>query len=142
MPRPTVLLRHAQRSDTHLDWMLDLPSGRGLATFRCRVAWPDWARVGRVTLTRLPDHRRAWLDRQGPASGGRGRVTRLGRGVADLGVVHRHGFHVGLRWPDGPGVAAGAVAGRVVRLHRDRFEFLADPAPPPPHPAPSGRCPG
>ena len=142
MTRPTVLLRHAQRPNTHLDWMIDLPGTPGLATFRCGVAWPDWARAGRVTLDALPPHRRAWLDRQGPASGGRGRVTRLGRGVAEVAAIGVHGFHVALSWPDGLGIPAGSVTGRVVRLHRDRFEFVASRVVGSSFNASAGRCPG
>ena len=131
LPAATVLLRHERREDTHLDWMIDLPGFGGggtdgpLTTFRCAVAWPDWQRSGRVGLTALPPHRRAWLHRQGALSGGRGRALRLGRGTAWVEAVHRHGWAMRLAWPAGPGLPAGEVRGRVVRLHANRWEFLA-----------------
>ncbi|BAM04139.1 hypothetical protein [Phycisphaera mikurensis] len=135
----TVLLRHAQRGDSHLDWMIDLPDGTDtLRTFRCAAAWSDFDRLGRVGLLGLAPHRRAWLTRQGrprgPRSAGRGRVLRLARGTAEVEHADCHGFHLRLAWPAGPGHAAGAFRGRVVRLHRERFEFLRDDhEPPAPH---------
>ncbi len=139
LPAATVLLRHERREDTHLDWMIDLP-GFGdaeagaprpmLTTFRCADAWPDWQRLGRVGLTALAPHRRAWLDRQGAVSGGRGRALRLGRGTVWVQTTHQHGWEMRLAWPAGPVVPAGEVRGRVIRLHEGRWEFVAAPARP------------
>lgn len=100
----TVLLRHARRGDTHLDWMFETPgpgASRGaLTTFRVATPWSDWTRLGRIALTPLPPHRRAYLTRQGPVSGGRGFVTRVASGTLDVldwhmtsGVLALHDPH-------------------------------------------------
>ncbi|MEM8781419.1 MAG: hypothetical protein AAGE65_01065 [Planctomycetota bacterium] len=84
----TVLLRHARRGDTHFDWMFETPGPRAAAepmtTFRVGVPWDAWAQLPSVPLTPRPPHRRAYLTRQGPVSGGRGFVTRVAAGTLDV----------------------------------------------------------
>ncbi|QDT53235.1 hypothetical protein Pan44_12510 [Caulifigura coniformis] len=60
-----------------LHWDLMLDAGESLRTWR--LSEPPLA--GRTTTCEsLPDHRRAYLDYEGPVSGGRGTVSRVMRG--------------------------------------------------------------
>lgn len=76
MPRFVVLL-HEKKEDVHWDLMLE--AGDALAT---------WAMPPRplplesltVRARRLPDHRRAYLDYEGPVGGDRGTVRRVDSG--------------------------------------------------------------
>jgi hypothetical protein len=80
--RPFVLLRHRLSDSTHWDLMLD--TGQVLATWQFAA---DPAAVasdrGQIPLSarRLPDHRRFYLDYEGPVSGNRGEVARIDQGV-------------------------------------------------------------
>ena len=75
----TVLLRHElPDGGGHLDWLLERPArpDLGLLSFRVRGRIDD-PRIGRFGATRLPDHRRLYLEYEGPISGGRGTVVRV-----------------------------------------------------------------
>ncbi|MEM8836425.1 MAG: hypothetical protein AAGD00_11490 [Planctomycetota bacterium] len=92
MPHPHttrwVLLRHdLDDGSRHFDWLLERPGDdahdldrRSLLSFRLQGLLGsepfDAARMG--------DHRRAYLDYQGPVSGGRGRVSRVDEGACLL----------------------------------------------------------
>ncbi|QOJ01392.1 MAG: hypothetical protein HRU70_13205 [Phycisphaeraceae bacterium] len=80
-----VLLEHRLPDGSeHFDWMIE-PGGdaEGLVTFRV-MERIDTATGGRFPATRLPPHREAYLDYQGPVSGGRGQVRRVARGTARI----------------------------------------------------------
>jgi hypothetical protein len=80
-PRQFVLLRHERSNGVHWDLMLD--TGEALATWQIHDDPADWAPVAQppsLELTRLPDHRRDYLDYEGPVSGGRGHVSRTDAG--------------------------------------------------------------
>lgn len=105
MPR-TVLLRHDLPHDHphdhpagshHFDWLFEPadtpitpatptsadPNARVLITFR--LATPPHKALGAtLAATRLPPHRRLYLDYEGPISGNRGRVQRVASGHADI----------------------------------------------------------
>ncbi len=80
-PRPFVLLHHALPDSEH--WDLCLDQGESMVT------WP----VLQVPMTlmssakpplharRIQDHRRLYLDYEGPVSGNRGHVARVDRGT-------------------------------------------------------------
>jgi hypothetical protein len=72
-----VVLRHEGILEPHFDLMIEPNSQAQLWTWRC-AAWP--LTVGAV-LERLPDHRREFLDYEGPLSGGRGTVRRVEAGT-------------------------------------------------------------
>ncbi len=80
------MLEHAQRGGLHYDWLLEDPRDPAgpLVAFRVAVPWEHWARTGAIMLTALPPHRRRYLDYQGPLSGARGSVRRVGRGLAGV----------------------------------------------------------
>src|SRR5712692_5038328 len=74
MPR-FVILEHDQPA---LHWDLMLEAGEVLVTWRL-AAPPSPAQA--VRAQRLADHRKAYLDYEGPVSGGRGTVTRWDDGT-------------------------------------------------------------
>ena len=70
-----VLLHHRLPDSRHWDLMLDL--GPALATWQLL---DDPCQSDAVRARPLGDHRRVYLDYEGPISGDRGHVTRLDRG--------------------------------------------------------------
>jgi hypothetical protein len=83
--------------------MLDRDGASPLETFRC----PRWPVEAGDRLDRLPDHRRVYLDYEGPISGGRGEVVRVEAGTfrSDedrvLDLRHAGGVHRFAITPDG-----------------------------------------
>lgn len=77
----TVELLHAlPDAPEHVDWMLERDATAPLVTFRAprRVALLEPGAA--IDLERIGDHRRRYLDYEGPLSGDRGSVRRLGAG--------------------------------------------------------------
>lgn len=75
-----VLLRHETLEGVHWDLMLD--TGSVLTTWQlaadpCGVGWES----GGISSRRLPDHRRAYLEYEGPVSRNRGWVRLADRGT-------------------------------------------------------------
>lgn len=77
MPRYVVLTH----DHPFLHWDLMLESGERLRTWRLLEA-PVPEKLVRAEA--LPDHRRLYLDYEGPVSGGRGEVRRWDRGMYTL----------------------------------------------------------
>src|SRR5688572_12931367 len=71
-----TVLRHEGVPDPHYDLMFETSPGSTLATWRS----PEWPLQTGTPLTYLKDHRPAYLDYEGPVSGGRGTVTRVAGG--------------------------------------------------------------
>jgi hypothetical protein len=67
----------------HWDFLLE--KGEALLTWRLSAP-PD---AGVVDALEMPDHRRLYLDYEGPVSGGRGNVTRWDGGTFDWEVSKR-----------------------------------------------------
>ena len=78
MPR-FVILEHDRPDGLHYDFMLEI--GESLKTWS--LAEPPASGIERHT-ERLPDHRLAYLDYEGPVSGGRGTVKQWDRGTYRL----------------------------------------------------------
>jgi hypothetical protein len=70
-----VVLHHTGVPEEHFDLMFETAPGSSLATWRSAV-WP----VVTVTAERLADHRREFLEYEGPVSGDRGQVRRVAAG--------------------------------------------------------------
>jgi hypothetical protein len=71
-----VILRHEEPQGVHFDFMLEV--GGTLKTW----ALSDLPQPGgEINGAALPDHRLAYLDYEGPISGGRGSVERWDRGT-------------------------------------------------------------
>ncbi|MFP4054547.1 MAG: hypothetical protein ACLFV7_11870 [Phycisphaerae bacterium] len=80
MQRRFVIQIHSGWGPTHFDLMIE--EGDALATWqldRC-----PWDARDRFECLRIADHRRAYLDYEGPVSRGRGRVDIHTAGVAEL----------------------------------------------------------
>jgi hypothetical protein len=78
MPR-YIILRHETPQGVHFDFMLE--AGGALKTW----SLPEPPRPGvEIECQALADHRLAYLDYEGPISGGRGTVTRWDQGTYTL----------------------------------------------------------
>ena len=84
MSQRYVILHHLLPGDEHWDFMLE--HGNTLLTWRIPRdptlpgEWP-------IRCERIGDHRKAYLDYEGPVSGDRGVVTRVDRGPLELEAV-------------------------------------------------------
>ena len=72
-----AILHHTGVPDPHYDLMFESAHGSPLATWRS----PAWPPETGAQLTRLDDHRPAYLDYEGPVSNDRGHVTRTAAGT-------------------------------------------------------------
>jgi hypothetical protein len=123
MPRYVVLLHdtqpctNARRSGPHFDWMFD--NGRGLWTWAIEERLLHDT-VGPVNAVRLADHRREYLDYEGPVSGNRGSVTQVEGGDFELiqCLPERYEFRV-------EGERCGTIVFQRI-LSEDRSEFRSD----------------
>lgn len=112
---PTVVLHHVRAVDAHYDWMLSPPGERGdLRTWRVPRPPPDWLALGGFGAVALPDHRRAYLQKQGTLTGRRGWVTRVAEGSFQPLLWTPRQVQVQLRWARPSGLPA-------MRLTLDRL---------------------
>ncbi len=81
MRRRYVILRHEGVADPHFDLMFEIEVGSSLATWRS----PTWPIAQPTRLVKLEDHRRDYLEYEGPVSGDRGTVTRVAAGTYRTG---------------------------------------------------------
>jgi len=77
LPLRYVVLRHEGIPDPHFDLMFETSPGSALATWRVAV-WP--ITEIHTDAVALPDHRREYLDYEGPVSNNRGTVRRIAAG--------------------------------------------------------------
>ena len=95
-PLRYVVLRHDGIDNPHFDVMWESSPGSALVTIRTE----EWPMREPARFERVGDHRREYLEYEGPVSGGRGHVRRVARGTCrhqsdvDGGTVLR--FDVGL----------------------------------------------
>lgn len=103
-----VVLRHTLPDGTaHLDWMIEREGAASdLVTFRIELG-TELFTAGEFRAERIGNHRRAYLEYEGPVSGDRGRVERIARlGVLKLEesdgrvrvVLEREGGDVRMEW--------------------------------------------
>lgn len=85
----TLSLHSLPDGSSHVDWFIDLPPldglqpvAAGLTTFRCPER-PDLS-ADPMELELLGEHRRVYLDYEGPVSGNRGTVRVLAKGLAQV----------------------------------------------------------
>lgn len=115
----TVLLRHdTPDGQSHYDWMIE--RGGFLMTFRVleRIDRP----TARFEAMPLADHRREYLEYEGPVAGGRGTVTRVAAGT--LEILQDESDRLRVRGTLGD--AAGAFQGRAGREGRWEFTFTPE----------------
>src|SRR5690348_14642129 len=85
-----VVLRHEGIGDPHFDLMFETSPGSALLTWRS----PEWPPRPGLMLTKLGDHRRAYLDYEGPVSNNRGHVRRVAAGTLRILVTADAVFQV------------------------------------------------
>jgi hypothetical protein len=83
MPPRYTILHHTGVPAPHFDLMFELTPGGDLATWRC----PHWPIASVTLVERLADHRRHYLDYEGPVSNNRGEVTRVDGGTFRAATV-------------------------------------------------------
>ena len=83
-----VVLHHTGIDDPHFDLMFETTTGSPLTTWRS----PAWPIVLPVGLTRLPDHRAAYLEFEGALSGNRGEVRRIATGACAIDRTDHEAF--------------------------------------------------
>jgi hypothetical protein len=71
-----VVLHHTGIAEAHFDLMFETAAGSKLATWRLK----NWPPKPEDIATPLGDHRREYLEYEGPISGNRGQVHRLATG--------------------------------------------------------------
>lgn len=118
--RTMVLLRHELPDGAfHFDWLIDAGAGRDLIAFRVLERF-DRGEVVEFEAVRLEDHRRLYLEYEGPISRNRGEVTRVGRG--SIAVLAEEDGR--LRVVGGIGRWVGAIAGIQVRGDQWRMHVV------------------
>lgn len=94
-----VVLEHTLPDGTvHFDWMIEHPSFAGehrLVTWRVESR-PDTADA--FEAERIGAHRAAYLQFEGPVSGGRGSVRRMAAGTARWARLDERAAVVEIRW--------------------------------------------
>jgi hypothetical protein len=78
-----VVLHHTGFGEPHFDLMLESSSGSLLMTWRAI----DWPLAAGDELLRIGDHRREYLDYEGPVSNNRGEVKRVACGACDVSIA-------------------------------------------------------
>ena len=126
-PLPTVQLRHDLPDGTwHVDWMIarDPEGAEPLITFRlprplAALAPGDPG----MPAQRLDDHRPAYLEYEGEVPGGRGRVSRLARGMVIQSSTAADRRSVTVVWSDagGPGGVSPPVGYELVTQREGRL---------------------
>jgi hypothetical protein len=77
-----VVLRHTGFGEPHYDLMFESAPGSLLMTWRAA----DWPPAAGDVLTRIGDHRRDYLDYEGPVSNDRGQVHRVQSGTCQVAL--------------------------------------------------------
>ncbi len=87
-----VILRHDRVPEPHFDLMFEAAPGADLITWRSL----EWPITQETNLTRLGEHRRAYLDYEGPVSNDRGDVKRVEAGTChiDWTTAHECTIHI------------------------------------------------
>jgi hypothetical protein len=75
-----VVLHHVGFGDPHYDFMLESFPDSPLMTWRAK----EWPLVAGDELTRIGDHRRDYLEYEGPVSNNRGEVHRIAEGTCEI----------------------------------------------------------
>jgi hypothetical protein len=74
-----VVLHHTGVPQPHFDFLVEMTAGAELLSWRA----PRWPASTGDSFVRLPDHRNAYLEYEGPVSGQRGVVKRVAAGWCD-----------------------------------------------------------
>src|SRR5262249_39342277 len=114
MPR-FVILEHDHPS-LHWDLMLEV----GDVLWTCRLSRPPETASEAIAAQRISDHRRTYLDYEGPVSGGRGVVKRWDAGTYETEVCEPR--RIAIRWR-GQRLSGSA---ELKQIDGDRWELVRD----------------
>ncbi len=89
--RRFAILHHTGIDRPHFDVLIELQAGGALSSWRS----PVWPIDADTRLDRLSDHRREYLEYEGPVSGGRGAVGRVLGGVCRVDSASTNAAAVG-----------------------------------------------
>jgi len=78
-----VILHHEGIDQPHFDLMFETAPASALATWRS----PRWPIDGPTQLIRLGEHRREYLEYEGPLTGERGSVRRVTTGLCEIEIA-------------------------------------------------------
>lgn len=121
-----LLLHETPDGDSHFDWLIARDEAGPLISFRVarRVDLPSGEGAMEVGATRALDHRREYLEHEGPLSGGRGTVSRVASGSAAVEVERADAIAFSARWD---GAERGVrVRGALVAGDRWLLEIRGD----------------
>ncbi len=90
LPLRFVVLHHSAVDPPHYDLMLETEPGSDLATWR----FEHWPIDQPAAIVRLRNHRRLYLDYEGPIAGDRGAVSQLASGRCTIAVQPDGALHV------------------------------------------------
>ena len=93
MPARFVILHHVLPDGEHWDLMLE--RGEALLTWRLLREPVDPSSLP-IPAEKLRDHRKAYLDYEGPVSGGRGSVRRVDAGTLEFEAATPEGYEIRL----------------------------------------------
>ena len=83
-----VILRHDGVPEPHFDVMVETVADGPLMTWRSS----EWPIATEANLTKLGEHRREYLEYEGPVSNDRGFVKRVEAGQCEIDWTMRHDF--------------------------------------------------
>lgn len=111
---PSVQLLHELVDESrHVDWLIATAGASGpLVCFRLPAPMEELPIGEAMVVERIADHRRVYLEYEGPVSGGRGRVARIARGTVRLSPGGDDGFEIVCRWSKLEGSASLRAADR------------------------------
>lgn len=99
VPLRFAILHHTGIDSPHFDFLFEMEPSALLTTFRC----PNWPPQLGDEWEERAEHRRAYLDYEGPVSNGRGHVRRVAAGTIEHVVLSSDPVTLGLALdlPDG-----------------------------------------
>jgi hypothetical protein len=106
-----VVSRHDGVTNPHFDLMFETAPGSMLATFRL----PEWPISSSMEVIRLRDHRRLYLDYEGPISGDRGHVSKIAEGQCRIESVSGGGMNL---------IFSGGFACHLLPLGGERWQIV------------------
>ena len=115
--RTVVLLHTLPDGSWHYDWLLEREGQAGLTTFRCDRSPGEGH--GPIRGEAIGDHRRTYLDYEGPLSGGRGAVRRVAAGIVERAQIGPDAAEFAVDFGSGPIIWRGA------RMAEGVWEFTA-----------------
>lgn len=110
-----VVLYHSGIDEPHFDLLVETQPGSDLAAWRS----PVWPIESPISLQRLKDHRRIYLQYQGELSGRRGHVRRVADGACQVVIGENSVWNI--RFSDGNAI-------ELLMVQADQWTASASPS--------------